>query len=157
MPEETSRVTFGRVLVLTLVVLALAASAVLVWQRRKSQYHDALVEKAEALIASTRQLPAEMVSATTPPASSKPGRQAVMRGNQTLELHYYDQGNLGAVDMLDDGGRVARRDILVNERIRVRVFYNERKDIVRMLHYDEQGREIKAHMYVPFSGIRAGY
>jgi hypothetical protein len=151
--------TFGRVLAAALAILVAVAAVVFWVQREKSRYHDGLVAQADALVGSGHVAPpiAIPVSAQPPAGGSAPRTFAMMEGSQVREFRHFSQGTLRAVEILDNGGRVARRDIFDGEYLRVRLFFNERGELVRRIDYDERGRESTARLFVPVAGIRAGY
>jgi len=72
------------------------------------------------------------------------------------EFRYYHDKNLVAVDKLDEGEKIVRRDILDKGPIRIQLFYGPNGNLVHRYFLDEDGKIIDSK-FVPFVGGRTGY
>lgn len=74
------------------------------------------------------------------------------------EIRYYDSSDCIAIDYLGEGKEVIRRDLLYEDHVRVRIFYDSNKDRLyrHFLNEDEEIIDTESY-FVPFGAGRATY
>ncbi len=80
------------------------------------------------------------------------------RGGYHKEYRYYNDKKLIAIDNLDEGGRLVRRDLIFKGDVRAQLFFNTNGDLIKSDWIDKNGNVINTRIFfIPLNNIRTGY
>lgn len=79
-------------------------------------------------------------------------------GGYYKEYLYYQNKKLIAIDKLDEGGRLVRRDLIFKGDVRAQHFFNTKGDLIKNIWIDINGNIINYKtIFIPLTNIRTGY
>ncbi len=137
------------------IIFILGISLLLIFlSQNKNRFYKDLLSKSNSLISKiTDSIELdEKVADQTNLFNANKSKVVVTSNSMPKEIRYYYDKSMIAIDYIDESGKVIRRDLLFNGKIRIQLFYNFDKNEIQRNLIDDKGKLFdKENYFAPFN------